>query len=198
MRRALMLTVLTLLLVMVGVGLYYPKVDRVEVLGNAHYSAEQIKQIAGVHEGSAFFRVTRWQAAGLLRDPWIAKARIYKHYPDTVSITVWERSPAVIQGETIYALDGTVLPDAPTEQSLIKLEGWGELNIKEALELVNLLVEFEPKVVSYSPAGYEIELADTVVYTPNVEVLKMNWSALLSQRGSRLAVYPWGVSIANE
>ena len=54
----------------------------------------------------------------------------------------------------------------------------------------------EPRVITYGPEGFEVVLADAVLFTPSVDALRAQWSAFESQRGSRVSVYPWGVSSA--
>jgi hypothetical protein len=49
-------------------------------------------------------------------------------------------------------------------------------------------------VIRYSPTGFDIELADGAIFTPDVESLRRQWAAIQHRNGGRLAVYPWGVS----
>jgi hypothetical protein len=51
-------------------------------------------------------------------------------------------------------------------------------------------------VITYTPEGFELVLANVILVTPSVEALRAQWSAFESQRGGRVAVYPWGVSSA--
>ena len=195
-----MMGVLTLLLVGIAVSRFTPKLNRVEVIGNAHYSAAEVMHLANTEPGDPFFWIIKNRVAGLVQDPWIESARAYRHWPDTVAITVVERSPAVKDGEAVYALDGTSLPN-PTkaeQDGLITLSGWGEERSNEAFELIRQLADFEPEMLSYSPAGFTIQLATTEVFTPSLDALKANWASFLSQQGTRVAVYPWGVSAAHD
>jgi hypothetical protein len=52
------------------------------------------------------------------------------------------------------------------------------------------------RVITYGPEGFGVVLADVELFTPSVDALRTQWSAFESQRGSRVAVYPWGVSSA--
>jgi cell division protein FtsQ len=175
---------------------FYPTIEEVAVVGNRHYERDEILELAEVRPGGPLLWVNRWSAAGLTDDPWIARARVIRHWPDTVSITVWERTPILSDGSVSWAADGTLLPgvDAETEAGLVHLEGWGEPRLSEAIRLLELLSPFGPRVISYSPEGFDIELRDTSLFTPNVAALERHWAAWTNQRGNRAAVYPWGVS----
>ena len=191
------LVVLALLAVALLVGSrFYPQIEVVVVSGNEHYGREQVMELAGVQPGGALLWVNRWSLAGLANDPWIRRSRVIRHWPDTVSIQVWERDPVLTDGETSWSSDGTPLPGVSeeTEAQLVRLEGWGEPRLDEALTLLELLSQFGPRVISYSPEGFDIELRDKSLFTPNKDVLERHWAAWTNQRGSRVAVYPWGVS----
>ena len=193
-----MVSSLVLLLGLVAASRFYPTLSRVEVLGNRHYSPAEVMHLANVAPGDPFFWIIKSRVKNLVQDPWIKSARIYRHWPDTVAITVVERSPAVMKDADAYALDGTLLPGATKaeQEGLISLSGWGEERSREAFELLRQLADFEPKMLSYSPAGFTIQLATTEVFTPSVDALRANWASFLSQQGTRVAVYPWGVSAA--
>ena len=199
MRPFLVLLALLAVALLVG-SRFYPRIEMVAVSGNEHYEREQIMELAGVRPGGPLLWVNRWSLSGLANDPWIRRVRVIRHWPDTVSINVWERTPVITDGESSWAADGTLLPSVSegTRASLVRLEGWGEPRLEEALELLELLSQFEPRVISYSPEGFDIELRDKSLYTPSVSVLERHWAAWTNQRGSRVAVYPWGVSENND
>lgn len=217
MRRLLLSLSLALAVAFVVLTLYIPRIARIEVSGNRHYSKAQISALAKVELGGPFLWVNRWRVKGLVDDPWIERARIIRYWPDTISIHVWERSPAVVMGagtgavtdtiadtgsgRYVMALDGTVLGDVNDLtlshlNDLVALRGWGDDRSHEAFELIRLLEEYEPKMVSYSPGGFDIELRDGWLFTPTLEALKKHWSGFLSQQGKSVYVYPWGVSVA--
>jgi hypothetical protein len=196
-----LLLVLTLFAAGLLVGTrFYPTIAEVAVIGNEHYDRSEILELAGVRPGAPLLWVNRWGLAGLANDPWIARVRVIRRWPDAVSITVWERSPMLSDGESTRSADGTLLPgvDEETRAGLVRLEGWGEPRLGEALRLLELLSPFGPRVISYSPEGFDIELTDTSLFTPGVATLERHWAAWTNQRGSRVAVYPWGVSENND
>lgn len=195
MRRALLLALLLALSTLLIGSRFYPEVTRIEVYGNEYYDKEDILELAHVQLGDPFLWVTKKRVDELLDNPWIRQVRILKHWPNTIALTVEERQAAIIYGATVYALDGTVLPNAPQTETLIRLKGWGEDRSDEAMELLRLLAQFEPEVISYSPSGFDIRLANGRLYTPSADALKQQWGAFLSQQGSFVAVYPWGVSV---
>ncbi len=187
-------------LVLVGLSLVIPQVSKVIVLGTVHHSPESIKNLAKVKEGSAFLWVNSIRLRELVNDPWIVHARVIRQWPDTILIEITERQAVLTFQGQAYAIDGTLLPDATEllKRSLIPVEGWGPARLDEAIALIQLLANHHPKMLSYSPAGFRVHLAETEVTTPSVQALQTHWSSFLSQQGSRAYVYPWGVSATNE
>ena len=201
MRIAMSLSLLILLALLLA-SFFYPKIDKVIVNNNVHYSKEEIMKLANVEINKPFFWLTTWSAAGLIKDPWIKDAKIYKRWPSTVSISVSERKPILTNGFQNFAIDGTILSNVSPEQqkALIQLDGWGEPRLDEILKLVNLFDKYELEKISYVPSGLTVKLAKIEVFTPSVEMLKIHWGSFLSQVGKykKTYVYPWGVSGSNE
>ncbi len=197
MRRTLMLLLLIILSALLIASRFYPKVERIEVSGMTHFSKEELLALANLAPQDPLVWVNRWRLRNLMANPWIYKARIIRHWPDTVSLTVWERQAVATDGVQTYALDGTVLPNVAEEvkEGLVRIEGWGNDRSREALELVQLLAEYDLKVISYSPDGFDLRLAETTVFTPSLAALKEHWAGFVSQQGSKISVYPWGVSV---
>jgi cell division protein FtsQ len=207
MRRLVLLTLLALVLAFAIATLHHPRVERVVISGNSRYSDAQIMALANVTLDDPFLWVSRWRARRLAQDPWIERARIVRHWPHSVSIHVWERRPALVMGEHLLALDGTVLghgsginqedgrENGSENRELVRVEGWGESRLDEVLELLRLLEGFGPKMVSYSPAGFDVELAGGSLFTPDLEALKEHWAGFLGQQGKSVYIYPWGVSV---
>lgn len=176
----------------------WPAVERVEVLGNVHHSRAEVLRLADVAPGDPLLWVTRFSLRALQSDPWILHARVTRHWPDTIAIAVQERVPVLSDGVTSWAMDGTALPGMPadTRDHLPLLTGWGTPRLEEALDLLAMLSAYGVEVITYTPEGFEVQLAEAVLITPSVEALRVQWSAFESQRGRRVAVYPWGVSSA--
>ncbi|MEJ2667111.1 MAG: FtsQ-type POTRA domain-containing protein [Deinococcales bacterium] len=199
-----MRALLVSLLLVCGGGLaasrFAPRITRVEVSGNQHLSRAQVLELADVKPGDPFLWVTSFRMRHLMKDPWVRKVRVMRYWPHTVTITVWERQPVLSDGTTAWAQDGTVLPGvtASEAQTLPHLTGWGPPRVDEALTLLRLLHAYGPKVIGYSPEGFEIQLTGTSLFTPSAEALEQQWAAFESHRGGRVAVYPWGVSKAHE
>lgn len=196
--RVLSVVAFVLLVALVGVTRFWPTVARVEVLGQAHLNRADVLRAANVAPGDPFLWITRFRTRGLLEEPWVLQARVTRHWPDTVAIAVLERTPVLFDGHVGYAVDGTALPgvDPDTAASLPRIEGWGTPRVAEALTLAAMLSRFGPRVITYGPEGFEVVLADAVLFTPSVDALRAQWSAFESQRGRRVSVYPWGVSSA--
>ncbi len=199
MRRLLLV-----LLVLLGAGLitsrFVPKVENVTVTGNVHHDVDQVMRLADVAPGTPFLWVTAGRVRGLVSDPWVLQAVVVRQWPDRVSIAVRERVPAITNGAVTWADDGTVLDGAtPAETAgLPRLEGWGPERTAEAITLLRLLRPFGVQVISYSPEGFDILLNDAQLFTASAKALREHWSAFVGHRGGRMAVYPWGVSKADE
>jgi len=199
MRRTLLF-----LLILLGIGVivsrFVPKIAAITVTGNVHHDYQRVLRLAGVGIGDPLLWVTRSSVAGLAADPWVHSVTVVRSWPDALHLAVTERRPALTDGSTTWALDGTVLTGASQVEtaSLPLLQGWGTARTTEALELLRLLGPFGPQVISYSPEGFEIQLTGTTLFTPSAEALRQQWSAFIDQRGKRVSVYPWGVSTSDE
>ena len=202
--RLALATALLLALAAAAVTRFVPVVDRIEVHGAVHHAPADVARIARVAHGDPLLWITRWRVAGLDEDPWIRRARVTRHWPDTVVVAVWEREPAyresLANDATVRAWDGTVLPNVgPDARAALPIvRGWGRDRSAEARELLKVLQERSPLVIEYSPEGFEIALPDGTVFTPDLDALQRQWAAVERHRGGRLAVYPWGVSRTHE
>lgn len=199
MRRTL-LALLIILGIAVIVSRFVPKIAAITVTGNVHHDRQRVLLLAGVEVGDPLLWVTRASVAGLAQDPWVHSLVVVRSWPDALHISLTERLPALTDGTTTWALDGTVLTGASQVEtaSLPLLEGWGNARTTEALELLRLLGPYGPQVISYSPEGFDIQLTGTTLFTPSAEALRQQWSAFIDQRGKRVSVYPWGVSSSDE
>lgn len=191
--------VIVLGLVAFSIGLgsrFYPAIDQIAVAGNSHYSIADIAWLAAIEQGNPLLWVNRWSVAGLVNDPWIERVSVVRHWPDTVSITVWEREPRFSDGTNAWSGDGVLLPFVAEEVlgELPLVTGWGGDRTTEVLQLLDVLDAFTPVVISYTPDGFDITLADAKLFTPGVELVEAQWAAISGRLGNRLAVYSWGVS----
>ncbi len=197
MRRPLLLTLLALLCLVLVVSRFYPRIERVYVVGARHYTEAEVLRRANIRVGDALLWVTAWKVRGLGDDPWLLGARVIRRWPDTLYLEVSERTPVLAEGATTYALDGTVLPNATAAEraQAVTLKGWGGDQSREALSILHLVAPFKPQVLSYSPSGFTVSFAESSLYTPNSASLREHWSAFVGQQGEHVAVYPWGVSV---
>ena len=77
---------LVVLLAVLGASRFWPAVERVEVSGAVHHDVEQVMRLARVAPGDPLLWITRWRVAGLTEDPWVRRARVTRHWPDTTGI----------------------------------------------------------------------------------------------------------------
>jgi cell division protein FtsQ len=176
-----------------------PRVAVVEVAGQQHLTPAEVMALAKISPGDPFLWIHRGHVDGLAQSPWVLRARVTRSWPDRVHIGVVERTPVLSDGMgTGWSADGTLLPGLGAAQldRLPQLAGWGTPRIEEALELLAMLSDRGVQVITYGPEGFEVVLAEVVLFTPSLDALRAQWSAFESQRGSRVAVYPWGVSSA--
>lgn len=192
---------LFIILFAIGLSYVFPVITRIDIHNNQHYSQEEIMQLANISIGTPFLWINRWRLQKLEQDPWIASFSLVKYWPDRVSLTILERQPFMTDGKEVFSNDGTLLPNAKSEsQDLIVFSGWGQARSSELLNLITLLhhQHLEPKMVSYTPAGFTVQFANRRLFTPSLEALRTHWSSFISQSGTRVYVYPWGVSAIYE
>jgi cell division protein FtsQ len=103
-------------------------VERVEVLGGRHVSAEHVKAAASLGSGDNLLLLSTNQVAERIeRLPWVRRARVTRRLPDTVRVRVAERRPAMVLSTTRgrWTLDraGRVLDRGVAERVLPVLGG---------------------------------------------------------------------------
>jgi cell division protein FtsQ len=103
-------------------------VERVEVLGGRHVSAEHVKAAASLGSGNNLLLLSTNQVAERIeRLPWVRRARVTRRLPDTVRVRVAERRPAMVLSTTRgrWTLDraGRVLDRGVAERALPVLGG---------------------------------------------------------------------------
>lgn len=203
-RKTLRRINLSLLLVLLSVlffgSRHYPLITRIEVSGAGHFSPQAAAELAGVAYGEPLLWVSKASVRGLLDEPRVAALGVERRLPGTVRLNLLERRAVVTDGELSYALDGVSLGPAtePELTSLPRLSGWGTPRLDEALDLLILLADFKPEMISYTPAGFNVQLAESKVFTPTVNALRTHWASFVSQQGTQAHVYPWGVSARYE
>lgn len=229
---------LTLMLALLFLGALwlsrsYPTIQYVDVRGAEHYDAEALARAANLYQGRPLLWVRQGDVKKIAQAPWTAKVRLVRHFPSSVSLMVWEKEPAAIyypppsqkqQAPQAYTLAGEALPDIRPEEArgLTEISGWGAERIDEALTLLRLLHSERPFVINYTPQGFEVQLANATLYTPDVSHLQTHWQAFheaLAQttttptakpttlpasnavlgkaleKRQRIVVYSWGISL---
>ncbi len=196
--RTLWIVLVFVLAALVTTTRFYPTIERVDVVGHVHLTRTDVLRLANVAPGDPLLWVTRFHVRGLEAEPWVLQARVTRQWPDVVGIWVLERAPVLRDGVRAWAADGTLLMGADPDllEALPTVTGWGTPRLTESLELLGMLAGHGARVITYGPEGFEVVLADVELFTPSVDALRTQWSAFQSQRGSRVAVYPWGVSSA--
>lgn len=118
-------------LVIVYVGLYFSSlfpVTKVTVTGASHLTASELTDLAQVPQGTTLLRV---DASGiesrLESNAWVSHARVNRVFPDTIELSITERTIAAVVDVTstegqqtehwAIASDGTWLLDIPDEGS---------------------------------------------------------------------------------
>jgi len=72
-------------------------VERVTVVGNAHLSADEVRELAAVPEDATLLRFPASEVESRLEaSPWISSATVTRDFPDTMRIRVSEYVPAAI------------------------------------------------------------------------------------------------------
>jgi cell division septal protein FtsQ len=189
---------------------HYPKIDVISITGNVHHAEVDVLQLANVVPGDPFLWLTSNRVMALASDPWVQRVSIARVWPNEVHIDIAERQAALLfhdaHGAHVYAYDGTLLygVSAETQEALVTVQGWGDVRLAEALQLHQLLADYGLRTLAYSPYGFDIELANGRVFTPSVEDLRTHWAGFgeaisdaVAREESRLAVYPWGVSVSH-
>ncbi len=93
----------------------------------AHVSAEQIRATVETHLGTGFFAVQLQDVrAAVSRLPWVERVEARKQWPDTLSLTVFERQPFARWGESrLISRSGDLfeVPGTDSMQGLPQLSG---------------------------------------------------------------------------
>lgn len=84
------------------------RLERIEVLNLRRLTREEVVELAGVKQGDGMFALDlRRIGEQLQKNPWIAKAKVRRYFPHTLSIELAEREPlAVVNMSYLYYMDG--------------------------------------------------------------------------------------------
>ena len=201
-RGIVLLTVLTLVLVGAAVGAWYAlPLKTVQISGNQHLSAKQVKTLSGLSRKTpmGWLYYGAWRAGGLIQEPWIASARITRVFPDRVNVAITERIPVaqVItpDGKTsVVAGDGTVLPGAAPTGPIIS--GWGPDRTGEALYAAKAFSRYNVESVKYTPTGITLQTGQGSIWSGSLALLlKYGQASETQAQSGRINIYPWGVSV---
>ncbi len=172
------------------------------VSGSKHLSPKEVAHMSGISRGNPWLWASNASAKELEDSPWIAEARIIKHFPGQVEVKLIEREPVgtLIKADgsrMTVALDGMELPDASTVSPT--LTGWDSSKLPEALKIALLMKPFKPLEIRFTPQGYRIQLKDLRIWTDSyASLLKWGGSVKIlqaDQRSAQINIYPWGVSV---
>lgn len=85
----------------------YFNLQRVDVIGNARLSAEEVIEASEVEAGTSLLTVSLFEIAKRLkRHPWIRSASVYRRFPGQIVLEIDERVPkAIIAAEKLYYAD---------------------------------------------------------------------------------------------
>jgi cell division protein FtsQ len=154
-RRRRRLTALAVLAIFALLGVAYASTytslfgaDTVEVEGASRISESRLMRMAGVQLGTNVFHLDTARAERRLeRDPWIAGATVTRGLPSTIRIVVRERAPlAVAPDGRVVAVDGVVLPGAPSDGLPVLRATVGELSPQDEGYALDAVAALDPAV----------------------------------------------------
>ncbi|WP_225429881.1 cell division protein FtsQ/DivIB [Deinococcus detaillensis] len=185
-----------------AVGLWYGlPIKAVQITGNSHLSAAQVKQLAGLSGEKPFgwLYYGLWRATGLRDEPWVASAQLTRIFPDRVEISVAERTPVAQVRDrsgqvSVIAADGTPLPGAVATGPVIS--GWGPDRTQDALFAVRAFSRYNVESVTYTPTGITVQTGKGTIWSGDIKLLLKYGQAIETQAPvGRINLYPWGVSV---
>ncbi len=177
--------------------------ESVEVVGNSHFTAKQIKKAAKLEVGKPWLWAWNFDLNDLRNDPWIISAKLEKPEMRKLSVVIKERkSIANIQrANSIYGIsqDGLLLPNAPTMKPL--LVGEAQENMTEVLSLIKLFPGVNE--IHFGTSGYRVKTADLNIWAATVPELQRLAKAKTIKSSPKkgdtdtrnISAYPWGVSL---
>lgn len=175
----------------------------VSVSGSDHLRPRDLVRLAGSVPGNPWLWVSAWRANGLVDEPWVERAVVTRRFPGRVQVSVVERTPAAVvsrrgadgaAGDVVVAWDGTPLPGAA--RPALRVSGWGPDRLEESLRIARLIGAGAVKEVRFSPQGFDILMSQSVIWTDSYTSLRRYGAGVRMLSGSRINVYPWGVSVS--
>jgi cell division protein FtsQ len=172
------------------------------VSGSKHFSPKEVAHMSGISRGNPWLWASNASAKELNDSPWIAEARIVKHFPGQVEVKLVEREPVgtLLKSDgsrATIALDGTELPNGLNPNPT--LTGWDSSKLPEALKIALLMKPFKPLELRFTPQGYRIQFKDLRIWTDSyASLLKWGGSVKILQadyKSAQINIYPWGVSV---
>ncbi|OLV16516.1 cell division protein FtsQ/DivIB [Deinococcus marmoris] len=176
----------------------------VEVTGEQHLDAGQVRELAGLTPDFGWLYYGAWRARGLLADPWVLSAAVTRRFPDMVTVQVNERRPVArwqkANGTVVgLALDSTVLPTTPEENAglaaLPLIQGWGPSRLGDALKVLGALGGYNVESVAYTPTGLRVKLPAGSVWSGDLKSLLKYAGSIGMYPKQNINIYPWGVSV---
>jgi cell division protein FtsQ len=172
------------------------------VSGSKHFSPKEVAHMSGISRGNPWLWASNASAKELEDSPWIAEAKIIKHFPGQVEVKLVEREPlaTLVKSDgsrATVALDGVELPDASILSPT--LTGWDSSKLPEALKIAALMKPLKPLEIRFTPQGYRIQFKNLRIWTDSyASLLKWGGSVKIlqaDQRSAQINIYPWGVSV---
>lgn len=161
-----LLAVVTLVAaITIGATVFF-KVEVVEVVGNAHYTPEQIVEYSGIHKEDNLFALRLSSIADSLEQtlPYLEEVELRRMLPNGVLISVQEwDSVAYVETETgnwLISVGGKILEPGEGDDKIV-ISGLDVLLPKEGTYLA-LSQEDEGKKTSLLSLLEELELAETL------------------------------------
>jgi cell division protein FtsQ len=180
---------------------FFP-VSAVSVSGTRFLKPKEVARMSGVLPGNPWLWASAARAGALEANPWVRQARIVKRFPGSVEIKITERTPLAAYTRAdgsviVLAADGVELPGAARPP--LMLEGFDALALPEALKVAGLAQQLGAVRLRFTPQGFLMRVGDTQVWSDSyASLLKYGGSVkmlAMNRAGTRVNVYPWGVSV---
>ena len=172
------------------------------VSGSKHFSPKEVAHMSGISRGNPWLWASNASAKEHESSPWIAEARIVKHFPGQVEVKLIEREPVgtLVKSDgsrVTVALDGVELPDGLNPSPT--LTGWDSSKLPEALKIAALMKLLNPLEIRFTPQGFRIQFKTLRIWTDSyASLLKWGGSVKILQadyKSAQINIYSWGVSV---